>query len=57
MKKAFFSQLRTNLQSMPKQVEPTVLFPSAIEAAKELILKKMQLFGSVGKKNLYSKEV
>ncbi len=57
MKKAFFGKLRAKFEEMPKQVEPTVLFPSAIEAAKALILKKMQLFGSVSKRNLYFKEV
>lgn len=53
MKRAFFNQLRDNLEESPKGFEPTLLFPTAIDAAKELILKKMQLFGSIGKSKLY----
>lgn len=53
MKRAYFTKLRENLAENLKGFEPTQLFPSAIDAAKELILKKMQLFGSVGKSELY----
>jgi fructose-bisphosphate aldolase class II len=53
MKRAFFNRLRENLAESPKGFEPTQLFPSCIDAAKELILKKMQLFGSVDKSDLY----
>jgi len=54
MKKAFFGRLRQHLAERPNECEPTVLFPSAIEAAKELIGRKMELFGSVGKRSLYA---
>lgn len=53
MKKAFFTQLRANLEARPNEYEPTVLFPAPIDAAKSLILQKMKLFGSVGKSGLY----
>jgi len=53
MKRAFFNQLRENLRQSPEEFEPTRLFPSAIDAAKQLIFRKMQLFGSVGKSGLY----
>lgn len=53
MKRAFFNQLRSNLEESPTAFEPTLLFPTAIDAAKQLILEKMELFGSVGKSKLY----
>jgi len=53
MKRVFFNQLRENLEQSPNGFEPTQLFPSAIDATKQLILKKMQLFGSIGKSDLY----
>lgn len=53
MKRAFFNQLRVNLEESPKGFEPTLLFPTAIDAAKQLIIQKMELFGSIGKSKLY----
>lgn len=53
MKRVYFNQLRNNLDESPKAFEPTLLFPSAIDATKRLILEKMKLFGSVGKSKLY----
>lgn len=53
MKKAFFTQMRAEFEARPREVEPTVLFPAPIDAAKALILHKMELFGSVGKSSLY----
>lgn len=53
MKKAFFTQLRATLEDKPAAFEPTQLFPAAIDAAKRLIRRKMELFGSVGKSRLY----
>lgn len=53
MKKAFFTQMRAEFEAREKECEPTVLFPGPIDAAKALILKKMELFGSVGKSALY----
>lgn len=53
MKRAFFIELRNTLNNNPNGYEPDALFPSSTEAAMEIISKKMQLFGSAGKANLY----
>lgn len=53
MKRAFFNELRETLQEYPNGYEPDVLFPSSTAAAKEVISRKMKLFGSTGKADLY----
>lgn len=53
MKRAFFTELRQTLNNNPDGYEPDVLFPSSTKAAMEVIARKMHLFGSAGKANLY----
>ncbi|RKD73359.1 fructose-bisphosphate aldolase class II [Sinobaca qinghaiensis] len=53
MKRAFFNQLRTTLEEKPNDFEPDILFPEANKAAKSLLGRKMDLFGSSGKSSLY----
>lgn len=53
MKRAFFIELRNTLNNNPNGYEPDALFPSSTEAAMAIISKKMHLFGSAGKANLY----
>jgi fructose-bisphosphate aldolase, class II len=53
MKRAFFLELRTTLNNHPNGYEPDALFPSSTVAAMAVIAKKMHLFGSAGKADLY----
>lgn len=53
MKTAFFKQLRQNLADNPDAYEPDQLFPSARQAAQDLIESKMDLFNSTDKADLY----
>ncbi|QGH36234.1 ketose-bisphosphate aldolase [Gracilibacillus salitolerans] len=53
MKRAFFTELRNTLSNNPDGYEPDALFPSSREAAMSIISKKMRLFGSSGKADLY----
>src|SRR5699024_12649026 len=51
-KKAFFKKLQELLDS-DAMWEPNVLFPPCIEATKEIVEHKMNLFNSVEKAGLY----
>lgn len=53
MKNAFFKQLRSTLVDKPNDWEPNVLFPDAREAAKKMVMKKMDLFQSTNKLKYY----
>jgi fructose-bisphosphate aldolase, class II len=53
MKRAFFTELRNTMNNHPNGYEPDALFPSSTEAAMAIIAKKMHLFGSAGKADLY----
>lgn len=53
MKNAFFQEIRRFLTANPGAYEPDVIMPSARNAAKELVKKKMDLFNSTNKAHLY----
>lgn len=53
MKRAFYRKLREALNTMPDEHESFVLVPEAIKASTELVMQKMDLFGSSGKAHLY----
>lgn len=53
MKRAFYQQLRITLNEQPNDYESFIVIPKATAAAKELVKKKMDLFGSSGKAGLY----
>nr|WP_242622116.1 ketose-bisphosphate aldolase [Olsenella sp. Marseille-P4559] len=52
-KNAFFTKAREILAQPNSGWDPNNLFPACIEAGKQVITHKMQLFGSVGKVALY----
>ncbi len=52
-KSAFFTKAREILAQPNSGWDPNNLFPACIEAGKQVITHKMQLFGSVGKAALY----
>lgn len=49
LKRAFYVKMREVLAREPEAFEPLTLLPEAIEAAIDLVIHKMELFGSVGK--------
>ncbi|MFD2829966.1 ketose-bisphosphate aldolase [Corticicoccus populi] len=55
MKNAFFKEMRTFLSENTGAYEPDVIMPSARNAAKEVVKKKMDLFNSTGNASHYIK--
>lgn len=55
MKDAFFQEMRRFLIDNPDAYEPDVIMPSARQAAKNLVKKKMDLFNSTNQASLYYK--
>lgn len=53
MKRAFYKRLRATLNVQPNDYESFIVIPKATEVAKELVKRKMDLFGSTGKAGLY----
>lgn len=53
MKREFYNQLRDTLSKKPKDYESFIVIPEATKAATELVKRKMNLFGSTGKADLY----
>jgi fructose-bisphosphate aldolase class II len=53
MKRAFYRQLQKTLNDKPNDYESFIVIPEATKAATELVKKKMDLFGSTGKAQLY----
>lgn len=49
LKRAFYVKMREVLAREPEAFEPLKLLPEAMEAAMDLVVYKMELFGSVGK--------
>lgn len=54
-KSVFFSKARELLTSDMPSWEPNAIYPSCIEAAREVVMGKMKLFGSFGRADLYRK--
>ncbi|NAL44151.1 ketose-bisphosphate aldolase, partial [Escherichia coli] len=52
MKYAYFQKVREIL-AKESWWDPNVIYPDAINAAREVIRHKMKLFGSLGKASLY----
>lgn len=52
-KSAFFEKAREILSDSESGWEPNAIFPPCIEAAKAVVLQKMELFKSLGKADLY----
>ncbi|MCJ7841441.1 ketose-bisphosphate aldolase [Lederbergia sp. NSJ-179] len=55
MKSAFFQEMRRFLTDNPGAYEPDVIMPSARNAAKEVVKRKMDLFNSTNHASLYFK--
>lgn len=55
MKDAFYQEMRRFLVENPTAYEPDVIMPSARQAAKELVKKKMDLFNSTNQAHHYFK--
>ncbi len=53
IKFAFYKKCREVLAENPKWIEPNAIYPPCIEAMREVVEFKMQLFNDIGKAELY----
>lgn len=53
IKFAFYKKCREVLEENPKWIEPNAIYPPCIEAMKEVVEFKMNLFNDIGKASLY----
>lgn len=53
IKFAFYKKCREVLEENPKWIEPNAIYPPCIEAMREVVEFKMQLFNDIGKAELY----
>ena len=53
IKHAFYTECRKVLEENPKWIEPNAIYPPCIEAMKEVVEFKMNLFNDIGKAELY----
>lgn len=53
IKNAMFQEVRKHLTENTKALEPLLIFPSGIEAAKQVIFHKLNLFNTINKAVLY----
>lgn len=53
IKFAFYKKCREVLAENPKWIEPNAIYPPCIEAMKEVIFHKMELFNDIDKAKLY----
>lgn len=53
IKFAFYKKCREVLEENPKWIEPNAIYPPCIEAMKEVVEFKMNLFNDIGKADLY----
>lgn len=55
IKFAFYKKCREVLEENPKWIEPNAIYPPCIEAMREVVEFKMNLFNDIGKASLYNK--
>lgn len=53
IKSAFFKQLQKYMEKYPEAYEPNVIYPSCIDAVKQVVKHKMELLHTIGKACLY----
>lgn len=53
IKNAFFRQLQAYMEECPEAYEPNVIYPSCIDAVKQVVKHKMELLHTIGKACLY----
>lgn len=53
IKHAFYTECRKVLEENPKWIEPNAIYPPCIKAMKKVVEFKMNLFGALGKADLY----
>ena len=53
IKNAFFRQLQAYIEECPEAYEPNVIYPSCMDAVKQVVKHKMELLHTIGKANLY----